>query len=344
MEQRRFGATGVQVSTLSLGTMNFGSWGNADQHDVTRIVHRALDAGITVIDTADIYSGGEAEKMIGQAVSGTRRDGVFLATKFHGPMGDGFNRQGNSRRWVMQAVDQSLRRLGTDWIDLYQVHRPDPATDFDETLGAMTDLVRRGKIRYIGTSTFPPSMIVRGQWIAERRHRERVVCEQPPYSILNRSVEREVLPVARSADMAVLTWAPLDGGWLSGRPLGANGSLKSHRVARRPERYDPTLPRNAAKVAAVKHLQALSHASGISLVRLAVGFVLEHPAVTSAVIGPRSLQQLEEYLSTAPLPADVLDRIDEIVPPATIVDPTQDPYHSPTAVERAARRRSACST
>ncbi|WP_239311436.1 aldo/keto reductase, partial [Frankia sp. Cj3] len=185
---RAFGRTGVKVSPLTLGAMMFGAWGNPDHDDSIRIIHRALDAGINIIDTADIYSQGESEEIVGKALAGGLRDEVVLATKFHAPMGDNPNHRGNSRRWIIREVENSLLRLRTDWIDLYQVHRPEPGTDFDDTLGALSDLVHQGKIRYIGTSTFEPSAIVEGQWIAERRGRERVVSEQPPYSLLARGV------------------------------------------------------------------------------------------------------------------------------------------------------------
>lgn len=216
-EYRNFGRTGVKVSPLCLGTMMFGARGNTDHDDSIRIIHHALDSGINFVDTADVYSAGESETIVGKALAGGRRDNVVLATKFHGSLGGDPNEQGNSRRWIIREVENSLRRLGTDWIDLYQVHRPEPDTDFDETLGALSDLVHQGKIRYIGTSTFEPSAIVEGQWIAERRGRERVVAEQPPYSLLARGIEREVLPVAQRYGLAVLSWSPLAGGWLTGR-------------------------------------------------------------------------------------------------------------------------------
>jgi len=174
MEMRTLGSTGVQVSPLCLGAMMFGAWGNPDHEESTRIIHRALDAGINFIDTADVYSGGESEEIVGRALAGGRRDGVVVATKVHFPMGDGPNRGGNSRRWIMQEVETSLRRLQTDWIDLYQIHRPDPSCDIDETLGALSDLVHAGKIRSFGHSTFPASQIVEAQWAAQRRGRERL--------------------------------------------------------------------------------------------------------------------------------------------------------------------------
>ncbi|MGI8305998.1 aldo/keto reductase [Saccharopolyspora hattusasensis] len=250
----------------------------------------------------------------------------MLATKFHLQIGEEVNQCGNSRRWIFQEVENSLRRLRTDWIDLYQVHRPDPDTDFDETLGALSDLMHQGKIRYIGTSTFEPSAIVEGQWIAERRGRERVVCEQPPYSILGRVAEREVLPVAQRYGLAVISWGPLAGGWLSGAYRKGGPQPASSRSGLQSARFDITNPDNAAKLVAADALAALAAEAGISLIHLALAFVLEHPAVTSAIIGPRTLEHLESQLGADEirLSSDVLDRIDEIVPPSTTLS-TKDP-------------------
>jgi aryl-alcohol dehydrogenase-like predicted oxidoreductase len=341
VDYRPFGTTGVQISSLTLGAMNFGARGNPDHEDGIRIIHRALDEGINAIDTADVYSQGESEQIVGKALTGGRRVDVFLATKFHGKVGDHPHHRGNSRRWIVRAVEDSLRRLQTDWIDLYQAHRPEPDTDFDETLGALTDLVHQGKIRYIGTSTFEPSAIVEGQWIARWRGRERVVSEQPPYSILARGAEREVLPVAQRYGLAVIPWSPLAGGWLSGRYHAALDKPISARVDRLPARFDPALPANAAKLAAVDKLAALADEAGLSLIHLAIAFVLEHPAVTSAIIGPRTLAHLESQLGAAKvtLSQDVLDRIDAIVPPGTTLNPADAGYQPPSLAEPASRRR-----
>ncbi len=343
VEQRPFGRTGEQISSLTLGAMNFGARANPDHEDGIRIIHRALDEGITAIDTADVYSHGESETIVGKALAGGRRDDVFLASKFHGQVGDNPRHRGNSRRWIFQAVEHSLRRLNTDWIDLYQVHRPEPDTDFDETLGALTDLVHQGKIRYIGTSTFEPSAIVEGQWIAQRRGRERVVAEQPPYSILARGVEREVLPVAQRYGLAVIPWSPLAGGWLSGRYHGGLDTPISLRAERMPARYDPRVPANAAKLAVIDELTALAEEAGLSLIHLAIAFVLQHPAVTSAIIGPRTLAHLESQLGAAKvtLSADVLDRIDAIVPPGTTLNAADAGYQPPSLTDPAQRRRGA---
>ncbi|MGC4878623.1 aldo/keto reductase [Micromonospora sp. DT43] len=346
VDHRPFGHTGVRVSALTLGAMNFGQRGNPDHEDSIRIIHRALDEGITSIDTADVYSDGESEEIVGKALAGGRREDVFLATKFHGQVGDNPQHRGNSRRWIVRAVDNSLRRLRTDWIDLYQAHRPEPGTDFDETLGALTDLVRQGKIRYLGTSTFEPSAIVEGQWIAQRCGRERVVSEQPPYSILARGVEREVLPVAQRHGLAVIPWSPLAGGWLSGRYHAGLDAPISRRADRLPARFDPRLPANAAKLVAVEKLAALADEAGLSLIHLAIAFVLEHPAVTSAIIGPRTLAHLESQLGATKvtLSADVLDRIDAIVAPGTTLNPADAGYQPPALTDPAYRRRGGLST
>jgi aryl-alcohol dehydrogenase-like predicted oxidoreductase len=343
MELRSFGRTGVKVSPLCLGAMMFGDWGNPDHDESISIIHRALDAGINFIDTADVYSRGESEEIVGKALSSppTRRDNVFLATKVHGTMGDDPNQFGNSRRWIVAEVESSLRRLKTDWIDLYQIHRPELDTDLDETLGALTDLVRAGKVRYIGSSTFPASQIVEAQWVAERRGRERFVCEQPPYSILVRGVENEVLPTAQRHDMAVIPWSPLASGWLTGRYRKGQELPTSNRATRLPQRFDMSLPANQSKLEAADALAQLADEAGMSLIHMALAFVVEHPAVTSAIIGPRTMEQLESQLGAADvqLTADVLDRIDEIVAPGTNVNPTDSGWQNPW-LEPQARRRS----
>ena len=297
MEYRPLGRTGVQVSKLCLGTMMFGAWGNAD-HDVSiRIIHRALDAGINFVDTADVYSGGESEEIVGKALE-DRRDDVVLATKFWGPMGEDPNRRGVSRRWVIAEVENSLRRLGTDWIDLYQMHRPDPETDIDETLGALTDLVQQGKVRYIGSSSFSAGEIVEAQWAARERRLERFRTEQPPYSLLVRGIELDVLPTARRHGMGILTYSPLAGGWLSGS-WSADSSPTSPARQRLAARFDMSLPDNQRKLQAVEQLTKVADDAGVSLIELAIAFVVNHPAVTSAIIGPRTMEQLDSQLSIA---------------------------------------------
>jgi aryl-alcohol dehydrogenase-like predicted oxidoreductase len=340
MIYRDLGRTGVKVSPLTLGAMMFGGWGNPDHDDCTRIIHAALDAGINVIDTADVYSRGDSEVIVGKALQG-RRDEVVLATKFHGAMDDvDPNQQGNSRRWIIREVEHSLRRLQTDHIDLYQVHRPGSGADIDETLGALSDLVHQGKIRYLGTSTFLPSQVVEAQWVAERRHRERPVTEQPPYSILARAVERDLLPTAERYGLGVLPWSPLAGGWLSGRHRKGERPPVSSRQQRQPARHDPHSPENATKLAAVHKLTELADEAGMSLIHLALGFVLQHPAVSSAIIGPRTMAQLESQLGAADVELDdaLLDAIDAIVAPGTTVNPTDAGWTNP-ALAAGARRR-----
>jgi aryl-alcohol dehydrogenase-like predicted oxidoreductase len=340
MDYRALGRTGVEVSSLCLGAMMFGDWGNRDHDDGVRIIHRALDAGINFIDTADVYSRGESEEIVGKALAGGRRDGVVLATKVHGRMGDDRNQFGNSRRWIMREVEASLTRLNTDWIDLYQIHRPEPDTDIDETLGALTDLVRQGKVRYIGSSTFPPSQIVEAQWVARERGRERFVCEQPPYSMLVRGVENDVLPTCRRYGMGVIPWGPLGGGWLSGRWRKGQEPPASTRADRIPGRYDLSIPANQRKLEAAEALAQLAEEAGLSLIHLALAFVINHPAVTAAIIGPRTMEHLESQLGAADVTLDgaILDRIDEIVAPGTNVNPADGGWQNPDLAPAARRR------
>ncbi|MFG2531468.1 aldo/keto reductase [Streptomyces sp. NPDC048516] len=334
MQRRILGGTGISVSEYALGTMMLGAWGNTDHDDCVRIVHRALDAGINFVDTADVYAAGESEEIVGKALKGRRED-VVLATKFFNSMGPDANHGGNSRRWIMRAVEDSLRRLDTDYLDLYQVHRPDPATDIDETLSALSDLVRSGKVRAIGTSTFPAERIVEAQWTAERRGHVRFRTEQPPYSMLARGVESAVLPTAQRYGMGVLTWGPLSAGWLSGRDLSA-----SSRAGLESQKFDLSVPANARKAEAVAALSKVAAEAGLTLPHLATAFVRSHPAVTSVIIGPRTLDQLDSMLegSEVTLGTDVLDRIDAIVPPGTDLNPA-DNYYAPPAIADASLRR-----
>src|SRR4051812_35506309 len=306
--------------------MMFGAWGNTDHDDSVRIIHRALDAGVNFVDTADVYSAGESEEIAGKALKG-RRDDVVLATKFFMPMGDDPNQRGGSRRWIVRAVEDSLRRLGTDYIDLYQVHRPDPAVDVEETLGALTDLVRQGKIRYIGSSSYSGSQIVEAQWTARERHLERFRTEQPPYSLLTRLIELDVLPTAQRHGMGILTYSPLSGGWLSGN-WTADSSPTSPARQRLAKRFDMSLPENRRKLEAVEQLARLADDAGLTLIELAIGFVINHPGVTSAIIGPRTMEQLESQLPAADVALDdaVLDRIDEIVKPGVVLNPADTSY------------------
>jgi aryl-alcohol dehydrogenase-like predicted oxidoreductase len=340
MELRALAGTGVHVSPLCLGAMMFGAWGERDHDESIRIIHRALDAGINFIDTADVYSRGESEEIVGKALSGGRRENVVLATKFHGTMGEDRNEAGNSRRWIMREVEASLARLKTDWIDLYQVHRWDPWTDHEETLGALTELVSQGKVRYIGSSTYPAAQIMRAQWAARERDLQRFICEQPPYSMLVRGIEADVLPTCKQLGMATIVWSPLAGGWLSGRWRKGAGDLSSRRSVMIPERYDLSLPVNQAKLEAADALAQLAEQSGMSLIHMALAFTISHAAVTAAIIGPRTIEQLESQLGAAEVELDaaLLDRIDEIVPPGVTINPTDAGWTNP-ALAAAARRR-----
>ncbi|MEV4570294.1 aldo/keto reductase [Nonomuraea sp. NPDC049419] len=347
MRYRTLGSTGVQVSTLCLGAMMFGRWGNPDHDASIGVIRTALDAGVNLIDTADVYSDGESEVIVGKAIAG-RRDDVVLATKVSSPMGPGRNERGASRRWIIRACEESLRRLGTDHIDLYQVHRPDPATDIDETLGALTNLVRAGKIRYAGSSTFTPSAVVQAQWTAERRGRERFVCEQPPYSLLVRGVEADVLPTCETYRMGVLAWSPLAGGWLTGRWRRDAAQASSHRTRTMPfghtlAHYDLSVPANQAKLDAATALAGVADEAGLTLIQLALAFVTTHPAVTAAIIGPRTAEHLHDQLQAADvvLTSDVLDRIDQVVAPGTDVNPHDASYGAAVLADPRRRRRAA---
>lgn len=337
MHTRPLGRTGIQVSVFTLGTMMFSRFGNPDRDECVRMIHTALDRGITTIDTADVYGGdGETERIVGQALRG-RRDDVVVATKFNGPMGEDPNRRGGSRRWVVSAVEDSLRRLGVDHVDLYQVHHPDPGTDVEETLSALTDLLRAGKVRAIGHSNLPASDIVEAQWVSERRGLARFRSEQPHYSLLGRGVEREVLPVCERYGLGVLVWSPLSMGLLSGRLRRGNGETASAGRLH----WAPRHMTDERKLDAVEALAGLAREAGMSLPHLALGFVTAHPAVTSAIIGPRTPEQLDDLLAGADvvLGDDVLDRVDEIVAPGTDVGPIDVAYVPPQLERPALRRR-----
>ncbi|MGW4894299.1 aldo/keto reductase [Kitasatospora sp. NPDC004240] len=341
MRYRVLGGTGIEVSAHCLGTMMFGAVGNPDHDDCVRIIHAALDRGVNFVDTADMYSAGESEVIVGKALKG-RRDDVVLATKVYFPMGEGPARGGLSRRWIVHEVEESLRRLGTDRIDLYQVHRPDHTTDLEETLGALGDLVRAGKIRAFGCSTFPAEEIVEAHHVSERRGLPRFRTEQPPYSLLARGIERDVLPTVRRLGMGALTWSPLASGFLTGRyRKGRPIDMTSGRPALTPARFDPALPVTAAKLEAVERFTELADGLGRTLPELALAFPLAHPAVTSVIIGPRTMEQLEAALKGADLVLDdaTLDRIDEIVPPGTNVYHPDGVWQPPALTDPARRRR-----
>ncbi len=340
MRYRKLGGTGIEVSVHCLGTMMFGSMGKTEPDDCIRMIHAALDNGINFIDTADVYSAGESEEIVGKALRG-RRHNVVLATKVHFKMGEGRNRGGNSRRWILKEVEESLGRLDTDRIDLYQIHRPDHSTDIEETLSVLTDLQRDGKIRAFGCSTFPAEEIVEAHHVAERRGLGRFRTEQPPYSILTRGIEASVLPVCQRLGMGVLVWSPLAWGFLSGKyRKNQPADLRAGRASLRPDRFDPAIPVNAAKIEIVERLVEVATSIGCSLPELAVAFTVAHPGVTSAIIGPRTMDQLEDLLKGASRALDdaTLDRIDEIVPPGTNLF-RYDPSFPPILSYAAGRRR-----
>ena len=336
MKYRALGQTGIEVSPYCLGAMMFGASGNPDHDDSIRIIHKALDAGINFVDTADVYSGGESEEIVGKALKG-RRDDVVLASKVHYPMGDDPNHSGNSRRWIITAVENSLRRLQTDHLDLYQIHRPDPTVDVEETLSALSDLIHSGKVRAIGASTFPASEIVEAQWVAQRRGLERFRTEQPPYSIINRSIEREVLPVCQRYGMGTLVWSPLGQGLLTGR-FRKGQQIGTHRSGGMPQHFN-----DERKLDVVEQLIPLADKAGLRMTHLAMAFAIAHPGVTSAIIGPRTMDQLDDLLAgtEVTLEEDILDRVDEIAPPGTDAGPNDVAYTPPAITNVSLRRRPA---
>ncbi|QRP45581.1 aldo/keto reductase [Amycolatopsis sp. FDAARGOS 1241] len=338
MQYRTLGRTGVQVSALALGAMNFGRIGRTTQDEATAIVDAALEGGVNVIDTADMYGDGESEVLVGKAIAGRRAD-LVLATKATMPIGDERNHRGSSRRWLVTALDDSLRRLGVDHVDLYQMHRWDPTTSDEETLSALTDLQRAGKIRYFGSSTFPAYRIVQAQWAAREHHLSRYVTEQPSYSILQRGIEADVLPVAREYGLGVLVWSPLASGWLSGA-VRKGREITTSRSKVMPQRFDPALPANRARLEAVERLAKIAAEAGLTLIQLALGFATAHPAVTSALIGPRTPEHLHSHLAAADtvLPADVLDAIDEVVAPGVDLA-AHEKFDTPPALLDATLRR-----
>jgi aryl-alcohol dehydrogenase-like predicted oxidoreductase len=340
MEMGVLGRSGVSVSKLCFGAGMFGYFGNPDQKACARMVDRAIDAGINYFDTSDVYSHGESESILGKALKG-KRDDVVLATKFSLPMTDDPNHRGNSRRWIVREVESSLARLGTDYIDLYQVHRPDAATDIDETLGALSDLVRSGKVRLLGSSTFPAEQIVEAQWVAERRNRERFMVEQPPYSIFARRIEADILPTCQRYGMGVVVWSPLAQGWLTGKWRRDAPPNDTNRQKLQPHLFDMTRAKNQQKLDLIEQLDAVARAAGMTLMHMAIAFTCAHPAVTSAIIGPRTLEQLDGLLEGADisLSHDVLDAIDAIVPAGVTISPDDDGYVAPAIDNKFLRRR-----
>ncbi|WP_414463639.1 aldo/keto reductase [Hyphomicrobium sp. DY-1] len=335
MQYRSLGRTGIKVSPYCLGAMMFGGIGNPDHDECISIVHKALDAGINFIDTADRYSAGASEEIVGKALKG-RRDKIVLATKVHGAMGDDPNMQGNSRRWIIRAVEDSLSRLQTDYIDLYQIHRPSPDTDIEETLSALTDLMRAGKVRAIGSSTFPVSEIVEAQWVAERRGLARFRTEQPPYSILDRGIERDMLPTCRRYGMGVMVWSPLSKGLLTARYRKGQPMPDSLRAKVFPKQMS-----DERSLDAVERLIQLAGESGVSLTHMAMAFVMAHSDVTSAILGPRTMQQFDDLLAGAALRLDdeILNRIDQIAPPGEDIAVNGAAYQPPAIAQADLRRR-----
>jgi aryl-alcohol dehydrogenase-like predicted oxidoreductase len=345
VEYRTLGRTGVRVSALSLGALLFGPWGNTDEDECIRMIHEAIDAGINLVDTADMYAEGRSEEIVGRALS-RRRDDVVLATKFYNPMGPGPNERGNSRLWIMRAVEASLRRLDTDHIDLYQAHRWDGVTDLEESLSTLTDLVRQGKVRYIGSSTFPAFLLAEAGHVSDRLGLERLASEQPPYSIFVRHNELDLFPACQRQGMGVLVWSPLAGGWLTGKYRRGEDPPPDSRAVSYPgpymaPRFDLARGGNQRKLDLIEPLEQVAKAAGLSLTHLAMGFVLAHPAVTSAIIGPRRPEHLRDLLAGADvrLNADTLDAIDDLVAPGTVVNEPDRGWEPPWMAPEARRRR-----
>jgi aryl-alcohol dehydrogenase-like predicted oxidoreductase len=335
MEYTRLGNSGLKVSRLCLGTMMFGRWGNTDADDCVRIIHRALDEGISFIDTANRYNWGESEEIVGKAIRG-RRDSVVLATKVFMPgMGGGLDR-GTSRRHIMLQVEESLKRMGTDWIDLYQLHRHDKDTPIEEVVGALDDLVRQGKVRYLGVSTGHASdavelqwsgwRMVEALWVAERRRAERFICTQPPYSIFSRDVERDIFPVCERFGFGAIVWSPLEGGWLAGRYRKGQAPPPDSRAANETEfgmfvRDNFTLdsPRGQRRLDVVEELVKMADELGASLTAYATAWVLRHRAVSCAIVGPRVSRHLDACFEAlaVKIPDAHLARIDDLVAPGS---------------------------
>jgi aryl-alcohol dehydrogenase-like predicted oxidoreductase len=329
MEYRNLGHTGLKVSPLCLGAMMFGAWGNPDHEASIRIIDSALDSGINFIDTANGYSEGESEVIVGKALK-DRREGTVLATKVWAPVGPGANQRGLSRKAIQEQVENSLRRLGTDVIDLYQIHRPDPTTPLEETLSTLNDLVRQGKVRYLGLSTnhyegsalwekrFSAWEIVETLWLSERHGWERFVAIQPPYSILRRTMELEHFPMSLKLGLGNIVWSPLEGGWLSGKyRRGGENPLDSNRA----EKWIGDLgnPKFQRRLDVVEQLLPMAEAKGISLARLANAWALRHPAVTSVILGPRTQEQLDDSLEAVNVTFtdEEIAAIDRLVAPGT---------------------------
>lgn len=320
MDYRSLGRTGVQVSALCLGCMNFG--GRASESDSKTVIHHALEAGINFIDTANVYGHdpsnfqigrGRSEEIVGKALKG-KRDQVVLATKAYFPMGDDVNMRGSSRRHLIEQCEASLKRLQTETIDLYQLHHPTNDIPIDETLRALDDLIRAGKVQYIGTSSFAAWQMVESLWVSKEYGLHRFVCEQPVYNLLDRRLEREFIPMAQTYGIAIIPWSPTAGGLLTGK----------YRRGEPPpadSRYDafwksPNLFTDAA-FDVVEVVQAIAAEKGCTPAQLALAWVIQQPGITSAIIGPRTLEQLEDSLGAlnVQITAEDRQRLDAIAPP-----------------------------
>ncbi|HVA73987.1 MAG TPA: aldo/keto reductase [Acidimicrobiales bacterium] len=340
MQYRILGRTGIKVSVLCLGTMMFGAWGKTTLEECRRMLDAALDAGVNFVDTADVYAFGESEQILGE-ILGSRRDEVVLASKVNNAMGPGLNMSGNSRRWIVREVEASLRRLRTDHLDLYQLHRPDPETDISESLETLDDLVRQGKVLAVGTSTFPADLLVEAQWAAEKRQLVRPATEQPPYSIFARSIEADVLPACQRMQLGVMVWAPLNGGWLTGKYRRGAEPPPGSRAAREPDHIDYGKPVSERKLELAESLAKLAEQAGMSLSHMALAFTLNHPAVTASIIGPRTLDQLTSQIAAPDITLDpeLLDAIDALVPPGHTINPADSGWRPPALDDASQRRR-----
>ncbi len=323
MEYRSLGRTGVQVSVLCLGCMMFG--GRTEPEDSYAIIDRALDAGINFLDTANVYSRGRSEEVTGEALKRNgKRDKIVLATKVHGRMDDDDpNAWGNQRRHIIEQCDASLRRLQTDYIDLYQIHRPQPNIPIDETLRALDDLIRAGKVRYIGTSTFAAWQLLESVWVAKELGLNRFVCEQPPYNLLDRRIERELLPMARTYGVGIIPWSPLAGGLLTGKYRRGAPEPPDSRYTDVKDRPWMQRRKTEGVYDVVEAIEPLAEEKDCTLSQLALAWCARQPGVTSPIIGPRTMEQLEDNLGTldVTLTDNDYEKIDELVPPGSMFAP-----------------------
>jgi aryl-alcohol dehydrogenase-like predicted oxidoreductase len=316
VDYRPLGRTGVKVSEICLGTMMFG--GRADRDESIRIIDHALDHGVNFVDTANVYAANESERIVGEALARDGKRGrTIVATKVHGAQSDDVNDRGISRRHIIDACDASLRRLQTDWIDLYQLHRSNADTPIDETLRALDDLVHAGKVRYIGTSMFPGWQMVEALWVAKELGLNRFVCEQPAYHMLDRTAEREVIPAARSFGTAIIPWGPLCGGLLTGKYEREGGG----EVGRWQDGKD-NVGREATPLAwdTIDLVKKIAAEKGCSPSQVALAWCAAQPGVTAPIIGPRTYEQTVDNLAAVDveITSDDVERIDALVPPRSV--------------------------